>query len=75
MAPQLLYGHPYSPKCDVYSLGVIFYEMCFSALPFPAHSREQLLLKMQQPLVLPEIDPRLDPKQQALVKHLLTGCL
>lgn len=40
MAPQLLYGQPYSAKCDVYSLGVIFYEMCFSVLPFPAHSRE-----------------------------------
>lgn len=30
---------------------------------------------MQKPLCLPEVDGRLDPKQQALVKHLLTGCL
>lgn len=35
MAPQLLYSKEYSSKCDIWSLGIMFYEMIFGFSPWP----------------------------------------
>lgn len=34
MSPQILMGEAYSIKCDVWSLGVIFYKVLFGILPW-----------------------------------------
>ena len=34
MAPQLLKAEKYSSKCDVWSTGVVFYEILFGKIPF-----------------------------------------
>ena len=36
MAPQLLYSKDYSSKCDIWSLGIMFYEMLFGYSPWPS---------------------------------------
>ena len=36
MAPQVLERTPYTTKCDIWSIGVIFYEMLFSSPPWKA---------------------------------------
>ena len=36
VAPELWEGIPYDEKCDVWSLGVVFYELCAMQLPFKA---------------------------------------
>lgn len=38
MAPQVLLHEPYSSKCDVWSLGMIAYELLFGKLPFTANN-------------------------------------
>ena len=38
MSPQLLMKKPYSSKCDVWSVGVIFYEMLVGQHPWKANS-------------------------------------
>jgi serine/threonine-protein kinase ULK/ATG1 len=36
MAPQLLERTPYTTKCDIWSIGIIFYEMLFGSPPWKA---------------------------------------
>ncbi len=33
MSPQIVVKTPYTSKCDIWSLGVIYYEMLFGTLP------------------------------------------
>lgn len=35
-APQVLEGTNYTTKCDIWSMGVIYYELLFGRLPFEA---------------------------------------
>jgi serine/threonine protein kinase len=34
MAPQLLMGKPYTTKSDVWSMGIIYFEILFATLPW-----------------------------------------
>jgi calcium-dependent protein kinase len=40
MAPQLLWGEPYTAKCDVWSLGLMLYELLYGCPPWPCLSIE-----------------------------------
>ena len=45
MAPEILFsrsGLPYTSKCDLYSIGVIYFSMLYGRLPFPAISVSDL---------------------------------
>lgn len=43
MAPQLLKKGKYSTKCDIWSVGFIFYEMLVGNLPWTGYSEANLL--------------------------------
>lgn len=43
MAPEILRGHSYSEKVDVYSAGTVLYEMLFGVAPHEASTFPQLL--------------------------------
>lgn len=36
MAPQILKNERYTSKCDIWSLGIIFYQLVFGRLPWHA---------------------------------------
>jgi serine/threonine protein kinase len=38
MAPQILAGEPYNIRCDVWSLGVIFYKVLYGFLPWDTYA-------------------------------------
>ena len=45
MAPQILGGEKYSIKCDVWSLGIVFYQILFGLLPWTENSSISALFK------------------------------
>ena len=40
--------HPYTPKSDMWALGVILYEMCALRKPFIAQNEEELYKKVRE---------------------------
>lgn len=48
MSPQVLSHNYYTYKCDVWSLGVIFYELLFGGLPWKTNDTGQLLFKIME---------------------------
>ena len=49
IAPEILQSKPYTHKVDVWSLGIILYELAYGKTPFHAHTIQQL-----QPKILHE---------------------
>lgn len=43
MSPQLLLKNSYSSKCEVWSLGVILYEIIYGETPWPANNYVDLV--------------------------------
>ena len=55
MAPQMLNDENYSVKCDIWSTGVLFYEVLFGKLPWTGHSVPNLYNNMRtKPLTFPK---------------------
>jgi len=46
MAPEVVGGEEYGPPCDIWSLGVILYELCTLKKPFEARSLGELVLRI-----------------------------
>jgi serine/threonine protein kinase len=68
MAPEILNMQPYSYKVDLWSVGVILYELVYGRLPWIADSIIELIaMQQKEPLYLPNVDP--------LVINLIKGLL
>jgi serine/threonine protein kinase len=57
-APQLFLDSKFSSKADVYSLGVIFYQLVYGQLPIEAKTQPELIEKLRNlsthPIICPE---------------------
>jgi serine/threonine-protein kinase len=73
IAPEYVEGFPADYRSDLYSLGVVLYEMIAGALPYDARGQADLLLKplTQAPIPLSQRVEGLPPELESLALRLL----
>ena len=73
MAPEVLRGEIYTIKADIWSLGVVLYEMAYGFCPYQESSIARLInLLDHQPLALHDtINPLTIPLKQTLNRMLV----
>jgi serine/threonine-protein kinase len=61
LAPEQARGEEAGPRADMYSLGVVAYQLLSGRLPYEANSLSELTLKQQResPMPLNELNPRI----------------
>jgi serine/threonine protein kinase len=64
LAPEQARGEEAGPRADIYSLGVVAYQLLSGRLPYEAVSLSELALKQQResPSPLDELNPRVPPQ-------------
>jgi eukaryotic-like serine/threonine-protein kinase len=73
MAPEQARGEDATAQCDLYALGVLFFEMLTGQLPFRSSDRETLL-EMQRTAPPPRprsLRPEIQPQAEAIILRLL----
>ena len=73
MSPEQVKGEPAGPRSDIYSLGIILYEMATGSVPYGGNSvYEVMIQRLQKP---PRPPRELNPEIPAYVEKLLERCL
>ena len=55
MSVQILKGQPYTSKCDIWALGLIFYELMCGRTPWDGNSEYELINNIERrPIQFPE---------------------
>ncbi|CAD8095363.1 unnamed protein product [Paramecium sonneborni] len=72
MAPQLLQNTAYTAKCDIWSIGVMAYEMLYGRQPWPCRDLNSYLLNIKSsPLKFP-IEKKVSEQFKDFIKKCLT---
>ena len=73
LAPEQAHGEEAGPRSDLYSLGVVTYQLLSGRLPYEATSLTELALMQQReaPTLLDEIAPEVTPQLAAAVDRAL----
>jgi len=73
-SPEQAAGDPPTPASDVYSIGVVMYEMLSGAPPFQAEKATALALKhmREEPPPLAVLNPQVPPQLEWIVRKVLT---
>lgn len=73
MAPEVLKGESYTMKADIWSLGVVLYEMLFGYCPYQSSSIASLISTVSNTeFSMPLEKHQVSEKTQTLLKKILT---
>jgi eukaryotic-like serine/threonine-protein kinase len=69
LAPEQARGEEAGPRADLYSLGVVAYQLLTGRLPYEANSLSELAIKQQRepPAPVDELNPRVPPELAAAI--------
>jgi serine/threonine-protein kinase len=73
LSPEQAQGQPVSPRSDLYSIGVMLYELLTGRVPFEAESPVTIALKhvSERPIPPAELNPQVPPALEAVVMRAL----
>lgn len=71
MSPEVLMDNPYSPVCDIWSLGCVLFELCNLQPPFQAKTHLQLQNKIKQGQI-PEICQHYSLQLRSIISSSIT---
>ena len=71
LSPEIVQGKPYSFKSDIWSLGVLLYQMLMLKMPFDANSLPMLSLKIMKGNFAPITNKCYSADIKSLVKSML----
>ena len=71
MSPELLAHEKYNSKSDIWSLGVMLFEMVYGVVPFPGREEEDILGRIRKGKRTPVTDIEISDD----AKWLIEGCL
>lgn len=71
MSPEVLMDNPYSPVCDIWSLGCVLFELCNLHPPFQAKTHLLLQAKIRNGAI-PEISPTYSAHLRNIIRESIT---
>ncbi len=73
MAPQVLGGTQYNSKADIWSIGVVFYEILFGGPPYKASNMVDLINNIKnKPLNFPKNINQVSEVTEDVIRKMLT---
>ena len=71
MSPQVLKQKPYTSKSDIWSLGVVLYEMMYGFCPFEERSIARLINLIDEGTVTFPSSVKISKNTEELIKRML----
>ncbi len=73
LSPEQAQGHPVDARSDLYSIGIVLYELLTGSPPFDAESTVTIALKQvsEEPVPPMQLDPAVSPALDAVVMRAL----